>query len=353
MIEERVYNEMVNDALLQQEYAKRGITVTEAEIQQAAVEQPYPPLARAPEFQTDGQFDRDKYQRYLTSPAAKQQGILVMLDDYYRQGLLKSKLFEQLATSVYVTNAQLWRLYRDAHDSARVTYVSIPALTIPDSAVKVSDAEIAAYFEKHKKELTDLPGHAVISVARLPRLITAADSAIARNKALALRAEIVKGAKFADVARRESADTASAAQGGVLPKAGRTTYVKPFADAAYSLRVGEISQPVLTPFGYHIIRLESRQGDSVTVAHILVRIQQGDSAATATDRRADQLAKAAGAAKPSAFDSAAKIAAVRDAHDPGAGRRDRLIRRQRRAGCHRLGVLRCEARRDRRAHRFR
>ncbi len=169
MIEERVYNEMVNDALLQQEYAKRGITVTEAEIQQAAVEQPYPPLARAPEFQTDGQFDRDKYQRYLTSPAAKQQGILVMLDDYYRQGLLKSKLFEQLATSVYVTDAQLWRLYRDAHDSARVTYVSIPALTIPDSAVRVSDAEIAAYFEKHKKELTDLPGHAVISVARLPR----------------------------------------------------------------------------------------------------------------------------------------------------------------------------------------
>jgi peptidyl-prolyl cis-trans isomerase D len=140
----------------------------------------------------------------------------------------------------------------------------------------------------------------------LPRLITAADSAIARNKALALRAEIVKGAKFADVARRESADTASAAQGGVLPKAGRTTYVKPFADAAYSLKVGEISQPVLTPFGYHIIRLESRQGDSVIVAHILVRIQQGDSAATATDRRADQLAKAGGAAKPSMFDSAAK-----------------------------------------------
>ncbi len=306
MIEDRVYNEMVNDVLLQQEYARRGISVTDAEIAQAAIEQPYPPLARNAEFQTDGQFDRDKYQRYLSSPAARQEGLLAMLDDYYRQGLLKSKLFEQLATSVYVTDDQLWRLYRDSRDSAKVTYVSLPAAVIPDSAVKVSDAEIAAYFEKHKKELTDVPGHAVISVARLPRLVTAADTAAARNRALAARAEILKGAKFADVAKRESADTGSAAQGGELGKFGRNTMVKPFTDAAFALKVGEISGPVLTPFGFHIIKLESKQGDSATAAHILFRIQQGDSAASATDRRADQLAKAGGATNPSVFDSAAK-----------------------------------------------
>ena len=56
--------------------------------------------------------------------------------------------------------------------------------------------------------MTDLAGHAVVSVARLPRVISAADSAAARAKAEALRAEIAKGAKFEDVARRESADTA-------------------------------------------------------------------------------------------------------------------------------------------------
>jgi peptidyl-prolyl cis-trans isomerase D len=302
-VAEQVFNEMVGEVLLTQEFKKRGITVSEDEIRQAALEQPYPQLARDPQFQTEGRFDIQKYQRYLASPQAKQQGVLVLLEDYYRQALLKSKLYEQIATSIYVPDDQLWRLWRDTRDSAKVTYVAFPATLIPDSAVKVTDAEISTYFEAHKKELSDLPGHAVLSVARLPRTISAADSATARNKAEALRTEIAKGAKFDDVARRESADTGSASQGGALGKVSRGATVKEFDAVVFTIKVGELSQPVLSPFGYHIIRVDDRKGDTATVHHILVPIKQNDSLATATDRKADQLAKAAGTARPATLDS--------------------------------------------------
>jgi peptidyl-prolyl cis-trans isomerase D len=84
-------------------------------------------------------------------------------------------------------------------------------------------------------------------------------------------------------------------------------FVPAFETAAYALKPGEISQPVLTQFGYHIIRVDSRKGDTLTLHHILLRIGQSDSAAARTDRRADSLARiAANADQAAKFDSAAR-----------------------------------------------
>jgi peptidyl-prolyl cis-trans isomerase D len=75
----------------------------------------------------------------------------------------------------------------------------------------------------------------------------------------------------------------------------------------YALKPGELSQPVLTPFGWHLIRVDSKAGDTLDVRHILVSIGQSDSSATRTDRRADSLASKAGSqSDPKAFDEAAK-----------------------------------------------
>ncbi|HUO51503.1 MAG TPA: SurA N-terminal domain-containing protein [Gemmatimonadaceae bacterium] len=305
-LSQQVFDRLVTDELLRQDYEKRGIVVTDDEIRDAAMQQPYPPVARAPEFQTEGRFDYQKYQRFMQSPTARQQGILADAEAYYRDALYKSKLFEAIATSVYATDGQLWRLWRDTRDSARVSYVAVSVTTIPDSLVKVSDADVKAYFEAHQKELTDLPGSAVITAARLPRLVTAADTARAKAKAEALRTEIQKGAKFEDVARRESSDSTSAANGGALGTVRRGTYVPAFETAVFSLPIGVVSAPVLTPYGFHIIRVDARTTDSVTTHHILVRIAQSDSEATATDRQADQLAKVSGASNPASFDSVVK-----------------------------------------------
>jgi peptidyl-prolyl cis-trans isomerase D len=305
-IEDDTFNEMVTNILLAQEYKKRGIGVSDAEIQQAALASPPQQLAQSPEFQTEGQFDFEKYRRFLTSPMAKQQGVLLQLESYYRDEIPKRKLFEQIAGPVYLTDAQLWLAYRDGHDSSQVSYVAFDPATIPDSAVHIPDSELKAYFDSHQKELSDRPGHASVSLVMIPRTISASDTAAARAKAEALRSEIAGGAKFDDVAKRESADSGSAVKGGLLGKVGKGQFVKPFEDAMYALKPGELSQPVLSPFGFHVIRVDERKGDSVTVRHILVRIAQSDSSAAQTDRRADLLSKAANLDKPAEFDSVAK-----------------------------------------------
>ena len=303
---DQAYDQLVTDALLRQEYKRRGITVTDDEILQAARFSPPPALMQAPDLQTDGRFDPQKYQRFLASPLAKQQGLLYQLEAYYRTEIPKEKLFDQIASDVYVTDAQLWRRFRDSNDSARVTFVDFEPERISDSAVRVTDDEVRAYYDTHKK-LFDRPGSAKVSILIIPRAVTPADSAAVRNHALAVRARILGGEKFEDVAKAESADSGSAVNGGALGKGPKGRFVAPFEEAAQKLKPGEISEPVLTQFGYHLIRLDERKGDTLTLHHILFRIQQSDSAATRTDRRADSLSRiAASTDQPAKFDEAAR-----------------------------------------------
>jgi peptidyl-prolyl cis-trans isomerase D len=262
---------------------------------------------QAPDLQTEGQFDPAKYQRFLASPLAKQNGLLFQLEQYYRTEIPKEKLFDQVASDVYLSDEQLWRRFQDTHDSAQVSFVEFTPERIPDSAVRVSDDEVRAYYDTHKKQF-DRPGTAKVSIIIIPRAVTAADSAAVRAHALALRARIIGGEKFQDVARAESADSVSAANGGSLGKGAKGRFVAPFEAAAAALKPGEISQPVLTQFGYHLIKVDARKGDTTTISHILLRIEQSDSAAARTDRRADSLARlAASTDQPAKFDEAARI----------------------------------------------
>ena len=303
---DQAYDQLVTDALLRQEYKRRGITVTDDEILQAARFSPPPQLMQDPSLQTDGQFDPAKYQRFLQSPLAKQQGLLFQLEQYYRTEIPKEKLFDQVVSDIYVTDEQLWRRFQDLHDSAQVSFVAFDPSRISDSAVRVSDDEVRAYYDRHKK-LFERPGTAKVSVLIIPRAVTAADTAAARAHAVALRSRIIGGEKFEDVAKAESADSTSAVNGGALGKGGRGRFVPAFETAAYALKPGEISQPVLTQFGYHLIRVDERKGDTISLHHILIRIAQSDSAATRTDRRADSLSRIAGSTdQPARFDEAAR-----------------------------------------------
>jgi peptidyl-prolyl cis-trans isomerase D len=303
---DQAFEQLVSDALLRQEYKRRGITVSDDEILQAARFSPPPQLMQAPDLQTDGQFDPAKYQRFLASPLAKQNGLLFQLEQYYRTEIPKEKLFDQVVSDIYLTDEQLWRRFQDTHDTAQVSFVAFEPERIPDSAVRASDDEVRAYYDAHKK-LFERPGTAKVSIIIVPRSVTATDSAAVRAHALALRAKILGGEKFADVARAESSDSVSAANGGSLGKGPKGRFVAPFETAAYALKTGEISQPVLTQFGYHVIKVDARKGDTITVSHILLPIQQSDSAAAKTDRRADSLARmAASADQPSKFDEAAR-----------------------------------------------
>jgi parvulin-like peptidyl-prolyl isomerase len=304
-IENQAFDEMVNEILLQQEYRRRGITISDAELRDYARFAPPDWITGDPSLQTEGRFDPAKYQRLLGSSQARQGGLLVALEQYYRSEVPKEKLAEQVTAGVFATDVDLWRAYQDANDSASFSFVVFrPQPTAADS--NISDGDLRKYYDAHKSEF-ERAGRATVSVLSIPRAITAADSAAVRARLEALRAEIVGGAKFEDVAKRESADTLSGSNGGDLGKGGKGRFVPEFERAMQALKPGEISGPVLTQFGYHLIRLDSRSGDTTQAHHILLRIQPSDSSQAKMDREADQLARiAAGSDQPAKFDEAAK-----------------------------------------------
>ncbi|MDQ2890746.1 MAG: peptidyl-prolyl cis-trans isomerase [Gemmatimonadota bacterium] len=310
-IEDQAYNQLVNDALLRQEMRRRGITVTVDELTNAAKYSPPPQLMQSPELQTNGQFDLAKYQRFLASPSAKQSGLLMQLESYYRDEIPKQKLYQQVTSGLWASDAALWMNYRDAHDSAQITYASFTPTDAQIAATPVSDNEVRAYYDAHKKDMTRA-GRARVTVASIPRVITASDSAAVRSHIVAIRDSILKGAKFEDMAKAESADSGSAVRGGDLGKGVKGRFVPAFETAAASLKPGELSGPVLTQFGYHLIRVDSRNGDTVAMHHILLKIAQSDSNADRTDRKADSLSKmAASAETPDKFNAAVKALGLR------------------------------------------
>jgi peptidyl-prolyl cis-trans isomerase D len=307
LVDDQAFNELVTDILLKREYRRRGIRVTDQEVLEMARFNPPPQFQQWPELQTDGRFDPAKYQRFLASPAARQQGILVTLENYFRSEIPRQKLFAQVGGDEYVSDTRLWNIWRDTHDSASVSFVSWRPVATKADLDAVTDAEIRDYYNAHKAEF-DRVGQATLSIVSISRVPTAADTAETLARVRALREEIARGtSKLEDVAKRESDDSVSAAKNGDLGKATRGIYVKEFNDAVFSLPVGTLSQPIKTQYGYHLVRVDKRQGDSVWAHHVLKLVRQGDSAAVRTDRLADTLSKgAAGLTDPAAFDATAQ-----------------------------------------------
>ena len=124
-LQDQAFEQLVSEALMRQEYKRRGITVTDEEIAAAAQNSPPPQLLQSPELQTDGRFDPAKYQRFLSSPAARQEGMLLQLEAYYRDAIPREKLFMQIAGNVYASDAMLWQTWKDTRDTAQMTYIAV------------------------------------------------------------------------------------------------------------------------------------------------------------------------------------------------------------------------------------
>ncbi|MBI3982376.1 MAG: peptidyl-prolyl cis-trans isomerase, partial [Gemmatimonadetes bacterium] len=266
-----------------------------------------PEIMSAEQFQTDGQFDLAKYRRYLTSGTDPQ--LLAALEARYRQEIPRAKLFDQLVADVYLSDVKLWQAYRDQHDSVTLRLLQVfPDLAVADSEVLVSDAEIETYYDRHREEF-ERRAVAYLSYVEVSREANAADSAAALARARAVRQELASGADFAAVASRESSDTVSAAQGGDLGETTRGRFVPEFERAALALRPGELSQPVRSPFGYHLIKLESKSGDTYRARHILIGITPAGAHLDSLDAQIDTLDRRAADQldDPTALDSAAAV----------------------------------------------
>ena len=182
-------------------------------------------------------------------------------------------------------------------------------------AVAPTEQEMRKFFEQQKGNLGSRPATISFRQIVLSPKPSAAAKARARAQADSIVLELRGGADFATAARRFSQDPGSRDQGGSLNWFRRGVMVPEFEQVAFSLKPGVISDPVDSPFGYHIIQVERTQPAEVQARHILltpaIDSANVDSARTLAARLSGLLAKGA------SFDSLQRLY-----HDPSGGERE-------------------------------
>ncbi len=136
---------------------------------------------------------------------------------------------------------------------------------------KPDDAALHAYYDAHKDEMSQVHARHILIRFKGSRVPLRADQKdLTEEEALAkakeIRAKLVAGGKFADIAKAESDDTGSGDNGGDLDPFTKGNMVPEFEKAAFELPIGQISEPVRSDFGYHLILVESRQPKSFAEA---------------------------------------------------------------------------------------
>jgi peptidyl-prolyl cis-trans isomerase D len=160
------------------------------------------------------------------------------------------------------TDAELEQYYKaneklfQAPETASIEYVQLDQASVT-KGITIAEADLKTYYEQNIQRLSGAEerraSHILLTAAKTA---PAAEREAAKAKANELLAAVTKAPEtFADVARKNSQDPGSAANGGDLDFFARGAMVKPFEDAAYSLKKGDISPVVESDFGYHIIKL--------------------------------------------------------------------------------------------------
>jgi peptidyl-prolyl cis-trans isomerase D len=277
---------MVRDHVLAAAASKSNMTVSEERLARLFAENPGLAAFRTP----DGKFDREgfmratgrtpeQYEAAVRAELATQQVSLgisgtafasaaqaaATLNAFYDRREIQVALFKpaDFVSKVNLTDADLQAFYKDhsaqfqAPEEANVEYLVLD-LEAAKKNITVSEADLRSYYDQNSARFGSKEerraSHILIAA---PAGAPAAEREKARAKAEQLLAEVRKApGTFADVARKNSQDPGSAEKGGDLDFVTRGAMVKPFEDAMFALKKGDISDVVETEFGFHIIRLD-------------------------------------------------------------------------------------------------
>jgi len=249
-------------------------------------------MAKIPAFQVDGKYDAAHAVAVLQSQGRSVEEFERLV---HRQGQL-GQLDAAMRASSFTTASEIKRLSALVGQQRELAWVVVPAARFAADATP-DDAAVAAYYDQHKGQylspetvnlqyveisLAQMAAHITVTDAQLqayfeeqkaktPEIYTQPeqrrvshilipvadpkDDASAKAKAEDLLKRAEAGEDFAKLAKENSQDPGSSQQGGDLGWSERKVFVGPFADAAFSMKVGEIKGPVKTQFGYHILKL--------------------------------------------------------------------------------------------------
>ena len=272
-VRERAWDQMVNQMLVEQELERLELEATESEIRQAFRSAPPPSLRDHPAFQTDGSFDYQKYRDFFANPNVD-ESLLLQIEQYYRQTLPRIKLERRVADEVVVSDEELRRAWEQRNETATVRYVSLAAgALVPDTAVRVTDDEIRAYYRQHE-EAFSRPRTAVVDLVSLEAQPSAADTARARAKVDSLRALVERGETSFDALVEEISEASTGElRAASMPGVERQDLIAPLQEVVFSAPPGRLVGPVSSPSGFHLLRVESREADRADFSQVLVPVQ--------------------------------------------------------------------------------
>ena len=272
--------QLINDELISQNARDQGLAVSEADIRSYVQSQPY--------FQSEGNLDKDKLKMVLatqgmSSPQFTAQVAKQLVDEQYVRGITET---------AFVTQQQLDAFYRLRNQERSIEYFTLPLKKyegdIPDKEVEAYYLENKSQFQNPEKvsveylslTLDDVAGGFQVTEEELKtqyeeqkaqfvtperrkvsHVLISADMdkddtvKAAQAKAEQLRERLVKGEDFAKIAKEASDDKESGAKGGDLGFIDKEAMDPNFANAAFALGNNEVSQPVKTPFGFHLIKV--------------------------------------------------------------------------------------------------
>jgi peptidyl-prolyl cis-trans isomerase D len=285
-------NALLGDRALRKEAAEAHLTVGANRLRQF--------IASIPAFQEDGKFSYERYKTLLAAQGMNEAMFeqrlrddlarQTLLDGVARSAIVPAQLADRLAALVQETRTVRERRFRPedfvaqvvvGDDAVKAHYeanraqfetkesidVQVLALTLDDVArqVSVPPAELQSYYEQNKSSFAEPEQRRASHI-----LLTTGEGGSAKDKegARRLAQDLLARVKarpddFAKLAQEYSKDPGSAAKGGDLGFFGRGMMVKPFEQAAFSLKPGEISDVVETDFGLHVIRVTEVKGGAV------------------------------------------------------------------------------------------
>lgn len=281
MVPKQVWDQQVQHFLTKEIIERLKISASADEVFEYIINNPLPGMDTAQIFQTDGQFDKSKYEQFLNNPKNYDMyPWLRNIEEYTRTSVIPfQKLEKILNAGVMPTKSEVEYEYNQNHSKVVFEYVKVNPYMMTIDTSKITNADIEKFYNAHKDSF-NVDNQIDLYYAKFPKVATANDDKVYYQQLIELKQKILQSGKisesFSEEAKIESDDEGSAQNGGDLGLFGKGQMVPEFDSVAFSTDIGKISDPVKTRFGYHIILVESKQQvdgqTKVKARHILKKI---------------------------------------------------------------------------------
>ncbi|MEA2096833.1 MAG: peptidylprolyl isomerase, partial [Candidatus Cloacimonadota bacterium] len=229
-------------------------------------------ITSIPQFQTDGKFDYAKYETLLM----ENPEFANWVENGVRGRLPRQMLLDDVKSEVTITIEEVEQQYIDSNNLADADVIFFNPNKIKD--VEVTDEDLQKHYDDNKEDYKKDPARKVKLVA-INLEPSEADKKLVKTKVDSIYNLAISGEDFAELAKKYS-EGPSAPQGGNLGYFTKGRMVPAFEEEAFQLKKGEISEPVKSRFGWHIIKLIDKRikdgAEEIQASHILLEVEASD-----------------------------------------------------------------------------